>query len=341
MAQTIRRGGKAVRRAAAASGTKRKVTAARRQTGSAIDQIMQWMPFGEETLHRILMAVILGGAAVLAWVVASMAGVPQLAEAEMALFAAKSGFEVKRVEVRGVNRMNELKIYEKVLGQRDQAMPRLDIAALRDDLLQLSWVKDARVSRQLPDTLVVDVIERSPHAVLRRDGKLTLIDETGHPLEAVSPAKAKGLLVLSGNGAEARVPDLVHLLDAAPALRPQVAEAEWIGNRRWNLTFKTRQVLALPEGEEQSASALLTFARMDGVDRLLGGTVASFDMRSADRIYMRVPGRADAVAASARAEASAKASAKANAAAAKTEAARAAVASATPGKAPSAKTAQD
>ena len=128
MAQTIRRGGKAVRKVAAASGTKRKVHAARRQTGSLIDQIMQWIPFSEETLHRIMMTVILGGAAVLAWIVASMAGVPQLAEAEMAFLAARSGFEVKRVEVRGVNRMNELKIYEQVLGQRDQAMPRLDIA---------------------------------------------------------------------------------------------------------------------------------------------------------------------------------------------------------------------
>jgi cell division protein FtsQ len=118
-----------------------------------------------------------------------------------------------------------------------------------------------------------------------------------------------------------------------------VAEAEWIGNRRWNLTFKTRQVLALPEGETQAASALLTFARMDGVDRLLGGKVVSFDMRSADRIYMRVPGRADTLAATARAVADAKAQAK-------TDSARSAVASAaaTKSAAPkpaSAKTAQD
>ena len=338
MAQTIRRGGKGVRRAAAASGTKRKVTAARRQTGSVIDLILQWVPFSEETLHRIAMTAILGGAAVLAWIFATMAGVPQLAEAEMALIAAKSGFEVKRVEVRGVNRMNELKIYEKVLGQRDQAMPRLDIAGLRDELLQLSWVKDARVSRQLPDTLVVDVIERSPHAVLKTDGKLTLIDETGHPLEAVNPARARGLLVLSGPGAETHVPDLGKLLDAAPALRPQVAEAEWIGNRRWNLTFKTHQVLALPEGDDTAASALLTFARMDGVDRLLGGKVVSFDMRSSDRIYMRVPGRADALAATARA-ATADAAAAAKAAG-KTDSARSVVASAVP-KPAAAKTAQD
>jgi cell division protein FtsQ len=199
-----------------------------------------------------------------------------------------------------------------VLGQRDQAMPRLDLAALREGLLQLPWVKDARVSRQLPETLVIDVVERSPHAVMRKAGKLVLIDETGHPLEPVSSAKAKGMFVLSGEGAEGQVEDLGNLLDAAPALKPQVAEAEWVGNRRWNLTFKTGQVLALPEGVEKSAGALLTFARMDGVNRLLGGRVASFDMRAADRVYLRVPGHADEVAAEQRAVAQAKADAKKN-----------------------------
>jgi len=52
-----------------------------------------------------------------------------------------------------------------------------DLAALRADLLDLSWVSDARVSRQLPDTLVVDIVERQPHAVLRQPDRLVLIDD--------------------------------------------------------------------------------------------------------------------------------------------------------------------
>ena len=51
-------------------------------------------------------------------------------------------------------------------------------------------------------------------------------------------------------------------------------------------------MLALPQGDEASASALVSFAKLDGVNRLLGGQVAYFDMRAADRIYLRVPGRA-------------------------------------------------
>lgn len=327
MAQTIKRGGKGVRRAAAARTTQRKVHTARQQTGTLLDTVMHWLPFSEETLHKIIMALILAVAAVLVWTVATMAGIPALATEQAALIASDAGFKVSHLEVRGVNRMNELAIYEKVLGQRDQAMPRLDLAALRQQLLQLSWVKDARVSRQLPDTLVVDVVERDPHAVMRVDDKLVLIDETGHELETVGKARARGLLVLSGAGAEQHVPDLGKLLDTAPALRPQVAEAEWVGNRRWNLTFKTHQVLALPEGDDQSAAALLTFARMDGVDRLLGGKVAAFDMRSPDKMYLRVPGHADEVAAQ-----------KAAAARAKSEAAQAdAKAAATPSASATAK----
>ncbi|MFN3456810.1 MAG: cell division protein FtsQ/DivIB [Novosphingobium sp.] len=319
MAQTIKRGGKGVRRAAAARTTQRKVQSARQQTGSVFDTVMHWLPFSEETLHRIVMTLILGIAVAAVWTVAVMAGIPALASEQAALIASDAGFKVSHLEVRGVNRMNEQRIYERVLGQNDRAMTTLDLASLRDELNQLPWVKDARVSRKLPDTLVIDIVERNPHAVLRKPDRMVLIDDTGTELETVKADKAKGMLVLSGLGVGKRVEDLTRLLDAAPALKPQVAEAEWIGNRRWNLTFKTGQVLALPEGDEKSAGALLSFARMDGVNRLLGGKVAAFDMRAPDRIYMRVPGHAEEVAAEKRAAEQAKAEAKRLAAAAKSD----------------------
>ena len=295
MSQKIKRGGKSVRKVAAAQGKARTVRTARARTGSAFDSVMAWMPFSEEQLHRVFLAAILGGAVALAWIVASFAGVPAMAGQQLAVFASDAGFEVKRVEVRGVKHINELKVYERVLGQRDRAMPLVDIDGLRGELMQLSWVEDARVSRQLPDTLVIDVVERKPHAVLRKADRMVLIDATGHELETVTAARAKGKLVLSGPGASRQVVALTDLLGAAPALKPQVREAEWVGNRRWNLTFKTGQVLALPEGVRPSSTALMSFARLDGINRLLGGKVAAFDMRASDRIYFRVPGRTDPV----------------------------------------------
>lgn len=289
MAQTIRRKPTGVRRQARAQGTKRQVRKAKAKTNSLIDALMRVLPFTEEQLHRFFLVVILGAAAALAWVVASLAGLTLLVEQKVAGVAADAGFEVHRVEVRGVDRLNELKVYERVLGERERAMPQVDLHALRDSVMELNWVEDARVSRQLPDRIVVDVVERTPHAVLRKPGRLMLIDAGGHELEPVSTAEAEGMLLISGPGAQAQVEALSTLLDAAPALRPQVTEAEWIGNRRWNLTFKTGQVLALPQGADVAAGALINFARLDGLNRLLGGKVVAFDMRTPERIYMRCP----------------------------------------------------
>lgn len=289
MAQTIRRNAKPVRRQARMQGNKAKVRQAKAKTNSLVDALVRVLPFTEEQLHKTFLVLILLAMAGAAWAVAAMAGLTALAGQQLAYVAADAGYEVDKVEVRGVERMNGLKVYERVLGEQDRAMPLVDLHALRASLMQLSWVEDARVSRELPDKIVVDIVERQPHAVLKRPDHLELIDRTGHELEPISPAKAKGMLVISGPGAQGQVEALSTLLDAAPALKPQVTAAEWVGNRRWNLTFKTTQVLALPQGDKESAEALMEFARLDGVNRLLGGKVAAFDMRNPERIYMRCP----------------------------------------------------
>ena len=293
--QKIKRGGKSARRSASAQGKARQVRAAKARTGSAIDTVMAIQPFNERQLHRIFLAMILGGAVVLAWLAASFAGVPTMAQEQLAHLAHQAGFELHNVNVRGTKHLNELKVYQIALADRDRAMPFIDLGAVRGRLMGLSWVEDARVSRQLPDTLVIDIVERKPVAVLAKPDRFVLIDATGRELEAVSEARTKGKLVLSGPGAGQQIAALSELLDAAPALRPQLRSAEWIGNRRWNLTFKTGQLLALPEGKNESAKSLVTFAQLDGRNRLLGGKAVAFDMRAGDRIYIRMPDRTDPI----------------------------------------------
>jgi cell division protein FtsQ len=241
------------------------------------------LPFTETQLHRAFLILIFAAILVALWGLATVTGATAVAGAEAARVAADAGFRVRHVRVSGTKRMNELAVYERALAQKDQPMPLLDLKALRTELLALPWVADARVSRQLPDTLRIDIVERKEHAVLAKPDHLVLIDAEGNVLEPIAPAKTKGKLVISGPGAQRMVGALDSLLDAAPALKPQVAAAEWVGNRRWNLTFKTGQLLALPEGERAPA-ALVRFAKLDGANRLLGGRVAAVDMR--------VPGQA-------------------------------------------------
>ena len=284
----VKRSAPGVRRSAAARSRSDKARAARRRTVSVFDRVLAMLPFTDAQLHRTFLVLIIGTALAAAWFVASLAGLPALAHERMAYSAADAGFEVRKVKITGVERMNELQVYERALAERDRPMALVDLEGLRSRLLELAWVSDARVSRQLPDTLIIDILERREHAVLARPDRLVLVDAEGHELEPVSAADAKGKLLIRGPGAQKQVAELDGLLDAAPALKSQVAAAEWVGNRRWNLTFKTGQILALPE--ENGPAALVRFAKLDGMHRLLGGRAVAVDMRVPGQAAFRCSG---------------------------------------------------
>jgi cell division protein FtsQ len=266
----------------------RKVTPRKkvRQVG-LFDKFLRSLPFTEGDIQKMLTWVVLAVLLLAALVVANWFGVPQAAFKQYAEVAAKAGFEVKRVEITGMDRVDQLKVYDIVLAEKDQAMPMVDIDKIRSDLIEYGWIKDVRVSRRLPDTLVVDILERKPTAVWHRNGKYSLIDDEGNELEKVGVSQIGNLPVINGEGADQQVVALSKLLDRAQSLKDQVSGASWVGNRRWDLQFKTGETLALPEGEQLAAEALVNFTRMDGVHRLLGRDIIHFDLRDPERAYMR------------------------------------------------------
>lgn len=291
MARKNTRKTQGVRRQARAQGNSQRARNARKKGQSLLGRVLAMLPFTTEQLTRAFVVVILGGVAAGGIWLADRSGATAVVNDRVAHMAANAGFKVVHVEPRGIERMNANTVYEIAFNQRDLAMTRVDMQSLRAQLMEQPWVLDARVSRQLPDTLVVNIIEREPHAVLQRPDRLMLIDATGHELEPISEANAAEYMRIAGPGAQQQVEALDQLLDAAPALKERVRSAEWVGNRRWDLTFETGQLLALPDGDERASAALISFAQADGQHRLLGGEVVGFDMRNPPRMFMRVPGR--------------------------------------------------
>lgn len=254
---------------------------------SLIDRFLRTLPFSEDEIQRVFTWAVVAGLGVAAIFAAQWFGLTAAAYQQYGQLASKAGFEVKDVEVTGMERVDQLKVYDIVLAEMDRSMPMVDIEKVRADLLQYGWIKDARVSRRLPDRLAVEIVERKPTAVWQRNGKYSLIDAEGIVLENVKASEVGDLPLLNGEDANRHSVALGELLDKASALKAQVAGASWIGNRRWDLRFKTGETLALPEGEKAAAEALLNFARMDGIHRLLGRDLIHFDLRDPERAYFR------------------------------------------------------
>ena len=184
--------------------------------------------------------------------------------------------------------MSRLDIYNIAFDQPSMAMPLVDLRATRERLLRFGWIKEARVHRRLPDTLVIDVVERQPAAIWQDANALSLIDAEGVVLEPVRIEAMPELPLVIGAGANRHLSELDGLLGEAPHLRPQVAGATWMSRRRWDVRFQTGEVLALPEGDEAARRAIRNFARMDQQTQLLGRGFVRFDMRIPGRFIVRV-----------------------------------------------------
>lgn len=201
----------------------------------------------------------------------------------------EAGFRVRSVDVKGVRRMDSEPVYAIATDQQSMAMPLVDVADIRERLLQYGWVKDARVSRRLPDTLVIDIVERDPAAMWQNGDKLSLIDAEGVVLDRVPISAMPDLPLVIGAGANNQSRNLDALLKEVPTLAPQLESATWVGRRRWDLQFQTGESIALPEGQEAAKTALVKFAKLDSSAGLLGRGILRFDLRIPGKMTVRLP----------------------------------------------------
>lgn len=255
---------------------------------SWFDKFIRSLPITEANLQKIFTASIFAIIFFSLIIVVNAMGVPKQLYAQYASWSAKAGFEVKSVEILGMKEVDELKVYNMIFQSEDLSMPMIDIEKIREDIIQNGWVEDVRVTRRLPDTLVVEVVERKPIAIWQHDGKYSLVDKNGIVLEDVEESNYLGLPLIAGQGANDKISSLDELLNEAPALKPQVIGAKWVGNRRWDVIFKTGETLSLPEGDKLAADALLNFAKMDGISRLLDRDIVRIDFRDPKRAYLQV-----------------------------------------------------
>lgn len=279
MAATTRKRGAAPKRKPAAKRKVRRI--------SWFDRFLRTLPFSESEIQRGFTFIVGFGLIILLIALANWFGLFGAMHKQYADMASRAGFQVERVEVTGMQRVDQLKVYNIVLAEKDRSMPLVDVDRIRTDLLDYGWIKDVRVSRRLPDMLIVDITERKPAAVWKHEDQLSLVDQKGEVLQNVSIKEAGQLPRIYGAQANEHVGGLNNLLEEAPSLRPHIIGASWVGNRRWDIAFKSGETLALPEGQDAAEKAILNFARMDGVHRMLGRDIIHFDFRDPDRAYLR------------------------------------------------------
>lgn len=258
----------------------------------------RWLPpfLRRRTRKAALIGLAIGGGLLFpAWLIHS--GTAQRlfddARHQTVALSARAGFRVEEILVEGRNRTPREELLSALGVQRGDPILGIDLAATRQRLEEISWVKNATIERRLPNEVHLLISERNPVVLWQNQGKYYLVDRDGQVVGDEIEEYAE-LPLMVGEGAPDHAAELVDLLNAEPALQKRVKAAQWIGERRWNITLdRTIGGIDVRLPEEDPIAAWHQLATLDKEQSLLERKVTLIDMRLPDRLVLRSTGGAE------------------------------------------------
>lgn len=199
---------------------------------------------------------------------------------------ADAGLRVREVYVTGRERSEQDAIIAALGLRQGDPILGFDPDVARERLLALPWVKSATVTRLLPATVEVEIVERDPLALWRTAGGRTLIDRDGVAIDIRDLAPWKHLPVLQGDDAPENAAALLDALRSDAGLYEQVELARRVGGRRWDVVLTGGIAVHLPENKLRAAwRQLADLAHRDG---LFERDIIAVDLRVPDRLVVRL-----------------------------------------------------
>lgn len=170
--------------------------------------------------------------------------------------------------------------------KRGDPILAFDTSAAQSRVEALGWVRSAAVTRTLPGTIHVRIVERRPFALWQNAGRVVLIDRDGIEIGEASATGHTHLPIVVGADARADAPALFDIMATEPDLLVRVAAAVRIGDRRWDVVFDTGLRANLPENNIADAWARLVSATHE--HDMFNGDVSAVDLRLSDRMVLRL-----------------------------------------------------
>jgi cell division protein FtsQ len=160
----------------------------------------------------------------------------------------------------------------------------VDLEDVRAAFEKLPWVREARISRRWPDTLVVELVE---HVPLARWNSNELVSTEGEVFNASAGVGLPSLSGFEGSGREV-IEAYRHYAEILAPLGMHISELSLSPRRAWRV--KTDSGLEIALGRTDVEPRLQRFAaQYQRISERLGAPPAYVDLRYADGFAVKMP----------------------------------------------------
>ncbi len=158
-------------------------------------------------------------------------------------------FSIRAISVKGVSQLKERDVVTSIAHLAKGTLFGADVERMSDLIRSHPLVRDVRISRVYPFSLVIDVVEKRPSALwVSGNGDIRVLDENGEPFRGIHKGETKLFLV--------RAPDK----DAAQKVFRTVTD--WTGDRL--IKEDAISEVALEQ------RGLVLYGQKDGLEIILG-----------------------------------------------------------------------
>ncbi|MEL6966374.1 MAG: FtsQ-type POTRA domain-containing protein [Pseudomonadota bacterium] len=209
--------------------------------------------------------------------------------------ASTVGLQAQDIVITGQIETTETDVYRALGFVTNQSLVGFDADAARLRLKALPWVKDVAIRKLYPGKLTIAIAERRPMAVWQHEDRLTVVEETGRPIDRFGIAdlinnRFGHLPHLVGKGASGAAADILPLVAAHPSIAQQVTSYVHVAERRWDIELAGGIRIKLPE--KGVADALARAQSLNEKHALFEREIKTLDLRLKDRAIIALPEKA-------------------------------------------------
>jgi cell division protein FtsQ len=199
---------------------------------------------------------------------------------------AKAGFSVDEVLIKGRHYASAERILNIVSVHRGDPLFACNPEAIKKQLEEYSWVRQATVKRQLPGILFIDIQERQPVALWQHRQRHFLVDEQGVIISSDRLHEFSKLPTIVGGDAPVHAPHILGLLENFPNVRQKMTALVRIGGRRWDLQLNKTVQIKLPEANIEEALVRLSMLMQQ--KKFNPAEITVIDLRIPNQMVMKL-----------------------------------------------------
>jgi cell division protein FtsQ len=217
---------------------------------------------------------------------------------------ASSLLAIGRVAVRGNTRLSTAEVDALMQGIRGQNILSADLNEYQRRLMDSPWVAAATMRRVLPGTIEVRILERTPMAIARIDGRLYLVDAEGVIVDGFGPeyvqydlplvdgltrSDAQGVPTVDRDRAEL-TRQFLQALQAAGTLRQRVSQVD-VSSAGDVAVLLDTDATVIHLGDTRFVERLRTYDSLAPTLRERLREIDYVDMRFDQRVYVKSKGK--------------------------------------------------